>query len=89
MTNPTPGGFRKLDMTSRIELEPHKARADILDAYKRAGCSLRAAAGLLGATERTLHRWVDKLEMREDLEKMTATAQREGWLAKTRRPVKS
>ena len=82
-------GFRKLDMTARIQLDPKRASSDILAAYRVAGASLKAAADVLGCTERTLHRWVDTLDLRAELAKMTRAAVREGWLNKHRRPLKS
>lgn len=80
------GGFRKLELNAIIEVAPDRAREQILAAYRVAGASLRATANVLGCTERTLHRWVDRLELRDDLDKMTRKAQREGWLNKARRP---
>lgn len=78
-------GFRKVDMTARIQIEPKKAREEIAAAYRVAGASLKHAAKVLGVAERTLHRWVDALEMRPALEKMTKAALAEGWMCKTRR----
>lgn len=82
-------GYRKLEMTALIQIDPEKARERIRAAYRLSGASLKDAAPHLDATERTLHRWVDQLEMREELDELTAKAKREGWLNKKRRPVKS
>ena len=63
-------GFRKVALTSVIEIDPKGAAATIVQAYKKAGASMRAAAALLGVTERTVHRWVDKLDLRPRLHKV-------------------
>lgn len=81
-------GFRKLKLTALIQVDPKRAAEEILAAYRVAGASLKAAAEILGCTERTLHRWVDALDMREALEAATRKAVREGWLNKARRPRK-
>lgn len=89
MAKPKRRESRELEMTHVVKYQPKVAKDRILSAYKVAGCSLRAAAPMLGCTERTLHRWVyDHLDMGEDLEKLTRQAEREGWLHKKRRPVK-
>jgi Homeodomain-like domain len=89
-TPPTPHpGFRQLDMTSLIIVDPKLAEKKILAAYVASGASLRKAAKYLDCTERTLHRWVDKLKIRDELAKLTKKAQRDGTLDEHRRPVKS
>ena len=80
------GGFRDLDMTHLIALSPKKAAEQILAAYRVAGASLKDAAKLLDCTERTLHRWVDRLELRPEIDKLTARAMREGWMTPKRHP---
>jgi hypothetical protein len=63
-------GFRKLKMTAMIALDPGAARVKILAAYRLADATLKGAAKHLDCTERTLHRWVDQLDMRTALDRV-------------------
>jgi hypothetical protein len=85
-------GFRALEMTALIVIDPDEAKKRILAAYRSAGASLREAATYLAEeggkppTERTLHRWVDKLGLRGEMDEITKRAHKEGWLNEARRP---
>jgi hypothetical protein len=81
-------GFRKIPLSRIIDDDPKKASSQILAAYRLAGAELKKAAAVLGVAERTLHRYCDRLGLRPELEKLTVTAEREGWLsAKRNDPV--
>jgi hypothetical protein len=83
-------GFRQLNMTALIVTDPKAAATKILLAYRLAGANLRkAAVEHLDCTERTLHRWVDKLRLRGELEKITRSLEKKGELDAHRRPVKA
>lgn len=71
--------FHVHEMTALLVVDPKAARRRILDAYRKARANARDAAKILGCGERTLHRWVDRLMMKPDLERMARRAQREGW----------
>ena len=82
-------GFVAHELTHRIELEPEKAAGALLDAYRDAKCKARAACLLLGVTQRTWIRWVERLDaallgskkgtMGERMAKLKGRAQAEGW----------
>ena len=82
-------GFVSHELTHRIELEPEKAAGVMLAAYQKAKCKARDAATLLGVTERTWIRWVQRLDealqkskkggMSERMGKLKERAYREGW----------
>ena len=65
------GGFRKVRMSSTVEISPEEAKGRILGAYSaakkdvgRAGAHdarMDAAAKRFGATSRTLRRWIERL----------------------------
>lgn len=62
-----------------VSRDPDEARKTILRAYRSQGACLRDAAEELGITERTLHRWVQELKMRSELETLRNQALDEGW----------
>ena len=86
---PKHGGFRKIELSNDVEFHPDRAKEEIKAKYREAGANLHRAAELLKVTERTLHRWVDRLDMRKTLETMTADAVKKGWLNERRRPKKA
>lgn len=49
---------------------PQRARVQLLGALVEARGSVRNSAKILGVSERSLHRWLDRLELRGDLEKI-------------------
>lgn len=86
---PPHGGFRKIELGSDVAFRKKVAEEKIINAYRGAGANLHKAAGILGVTERTLHRYVDTLCLREKLKKITGEAMRGGWLDAKRRPKKA
>lgn len=49
---------------------PQQARVQILGALWESGGCVRNSAKILGVSVRSLHRWLDRLELREDLAKI-------------------
>jgi hypothetical protein len=72
------GIMLRLDETQR-----KKARKIILDAYLGCGANGELVAAHLGATRRTLGRWVQELGMGPDLENLRQRAIKEGWYQTT------
>jgi len=78
------GGYRVIDLGIRVSNDPKGATKDILAAYTEAKCSAVGAANLLNVTYRTFWRYVTKLDLHSDLERLTLRSKREGWFHNTR-----
>lgn len=66
-------------MTALIVVDPAQARREIRNAMTRAGGVRDRAAELMGCGRATFHRWVVRLGMAEDLDRIEAKAKREKW----------
>lgn len=71
--------FTQLDMTALIVISPDKARAEIEKAYRKAKASVVDAAKIIGCSDRTLRRWIEKLDIRGRLDQIEAEAWEKGW----------
>lgn len=70
--------FRFVPLGLLVKLEPERAARQIRDAVERAGANIAAAADALDVTERTLHRYIGDLGLRDELEAMRLKASEEG-----------
>lgn len=73
--------YQQHTMTSLIVVDPAKARAMIVRAFRKAGASRRRAAAAIGCSEVTLWRWVNRLDMTAQLRAVEEEAERGGWSA--------
>jgi hypothetical protein len=80
--------YRATDLGSQVALHPTEASAIILKAYRDAGANLRAAAEILGTSERSVHRYVERLRLTAQINALRARARHEGWLKSGRWPEK-
>jgi len=71
--------FRETEMSLDVRANPGRAVGKIIKAYRKTGANLQAAAVLLGTTERTMHRWVIRLELTKELQRLKEAALKEGW----------
>lgn len=62
-----------------VTLDPDKARAEIIEAYTKAGASLTDAASRLECSMSSLLRWIDSLGMMAEIRGLKKKAKREGW----------
>ena len=71
--------YQQHTVSALIVVNPAKARATILRAFRKAQANRRVAAEVLGCSEVTLWRWVTRLAMSEDLNLVEEEAQLGGW----------
>ena len=71
--------FKETEMSLEVRANPERATGKIIKAYRKTGANLQAAALLLGTTERTIHRWVIRLKLTDELRRLKAAALKEGW----------
>lgn len=62
-----------------IQVDPSKAKAQILAALKQTGVHKGDAAAQLGCSHGTLLRWIAELGLSVEVEAMAERAAREGW----------
>lgn len=72
-------GFRVINLGLRVKLHPEEAAREIREAVKAADSNIDAAADALGISHNTMHRYIDDLGLRQELEAMRAQATQEGW----------
>jgi len=65
-------------MASLIDVQPDEARKRILEAYAECGLQQGDAAALLNVAESTLIRWVKRLNMGPQVEKLRERARKRG-----------
>lgn len=70
--------FQKTEIGTAVSTDPARARAAILDAFRRALGFQGRAATLLNVHEGTLIRWISKLGMREAIKKVVDDAKAAG-----------
>lgn len=78
-------GFRHIPLSSVIVVDRAAARAQILEAFRKAEASLKECAAQLGISGRTLSRYIARLGMSAMIKKRTQDALAEGWLSPTKR----
>ena len=66
-------------MAALIQVDPTKAKKQIVDAYVKAKCHFGEAAKALGCHQHTLGRWAEALGIQEQLKKIAERALKEGW----------
>lgn len=66
-------------MTALIVVDPDRARAAIRKAMRQAGTLRHEAAKVLGCGRVTFARWVDRLEMVQELDELESMAREQGW----------
>lgn len=71
--------FEQKEILALIIADPAKAKTKILVALQATGMHMVEAAKRLGCDNSTLLRWIDRLGMKRDVERMRARAEREGW----------
>ena len=62
-----------------VALDPAEARQRIASAYRESGAHLANAATLLGVAYVSLWRYVQSLDMRPELDRLSRKAHRDGW----------
>ncbi len=62
-----------------IEVDPARAKEAIRQAFRKAKASRADAAAELGAGRAAFARWVERLGMGPELERLEAKAKKEGW----------
>jgi len=80
------GGYRLFELSSDVQYHPEIATATILKAYRASGANLTRTAETLKVSARTLHRYVDKLDLQGKLSDLRDVARRDGWLRTDRWP---
>lgn len=71
--------FRAVEFAATVRFQPDKARDCVLEKFREAGANLKETAKLFGVSYRTMHRWIETLDVQDRLEKLRAKAIREGW----------
>jgi hypothetical protein len=71
--------YRPLALTAQVHNEPKKARGAIIAAFKRAACNRETTAIVLKISKRSLSRYIELLEMTEELDALESKAIRDGW----------
>lgn len=71
--------YQKHELGSLIEYKPKEATERILNALREAKAHKADAAKLLGCSHGTLLRWIAKLGIGPQIDKLVAKAEREGW----------
>ena len=71
--------FAKHVLSAEITANPKAAKEKILGALRTAGMHMETAAAELGCAHNTLLRWIDKLGIGNDVEKLRVKARKEGW----------
>ena len=71
-----------------IDAEPTKARAEMVRAYKAGGYTHDGAAQHLEVAESTFIRWVKKLDMWTELDRIRRQAEHDGAVLPSRRPAR-
>jgi hypothetical protein len=71
-----------------IDVDPTKAKAELLRAYKRGSFSLKGAARALEVSHTTFIRWVKKLDLWDELDDLRSKAEENGIVLHSRRPAR-
>jgi transposase len=71
--------FQKHDLSALIEAKPKEAAERIMVALRQAKAHKADAAKRLGCSHQTLLRWIAKLGIGAQVDKLIARAEREGW----------
>lgn len=66
-------------LTALMVTDPEEAKRTILAAYKDEGAHAGNAATSLGVSRVTFERWVVRLGIRDEIEKILKTAKKQGW----------
>lgn len=66
-------------MMSIIEIDPDSARKEIVAAFVKAQCHYKETAEILGCKSHTVTRWARALGIKDELAKIEARAEKEGW----------
>ncbi len=71
--------FVKHQMRSLIDVDPDRARREILAAVRKAKMHMGEAAKALECRQQTLLSWVRALDLEQEIDEMRETAKRNGW----------
>lgn len=71
--------FHKIKFSAVIEADPGAARELLLSAFREAKANRAGAARIMEVSAITFSRWVDKLDLRKEIDAIEARAHREGW----------
>lgn len=72
--------YTKHELASLIETNPKEAGEKILKAIRSARAHKGDAAKQLGCSHQTLLRWIARLGISKDVEKLVTEAEKKGWI---------
>lgn len=62
-----------------VDIAPDAAKKKILKVYRDTGCNMSETAEMLVCNAKTLHRWIMKLGIRDEMKKLEEKSLAEGW----------
>ena len=71
--------FKETEMSLEVRANPERAKRRIIMEYRKTGANLNDVATRMETTERTIHRWVIRLKLTDELRRLKAAALKEGW----------
>lgn len=75
-------------LTLTIDADPAKAKAELIRAYKAGSFTHDGAAKELGVAESTFIRWVRRMDLWGELDKLRDAAEKQGKVLPGRRPAR-
>ena len=75
-------------LSIQIDIDPDKAKAELIRAYKAGHYTHQGAAEELQVAESTIIRWVHRLDLWKELDRLRKAAEKQGIVAASRKPAR-